>query len=57
MDIVDLGGELLGFDPSKSVSEAVSNGLGKAGDAISEGMDKVSEGASWAKKKLGSIFG
>lgn len=57
MDIVDLGGELLGFDPSKSVSEAVSNGLDKAGDAISEGMDKVSEGASWAKKKLGSIFG
>lgn len=46
MDLVDLGGELFGADPSKAVSQAVSDGLSSVGDAL-----------GGIGRGLGSIFG
>lgn len=50
MDVVDLGGELLGHDPSKAVSEAVGRGLDSVGSAVQDGLNSLGN-------RLGSIFG
>ncbi|WP_152354488.1 hypothetical protein [Brachybacterium subflavum] len=60
MDLVDLGGELFGADPSKAVSEAVGNAAGAAGDAIGNAAESagnaISDAAGGIKEGLGSIF-
>ncbi|MCG7308842.1 hypothetical protein [Brachybacterium sp. ACRRE] len=60
MDLVDLGGELFGADPSKAVSEAVGNAAGAAGDAIGNAAksagNAISDAAGGLKEGLGSIF-
>lgn len=60
MDLVDLGGEMFGVDPSKAVSDAVGNAASAAGDAISGAAesagDAISDAAGGLKEGLGSIF-
>ncbi|WP_394214251.1 hypothetical protein [Brachybacterium vulturis] len=60
MDLVDLGGELFGIDPSKAVSDAVGNATEAVGDAVSDAAgaagDAISDMAGGLKEGLGSIF-
>lgn len=60
MDLIDLGGELFGVDPSKAVSEAVGNATEAVGDAVSDAAnaagDAISDFAGGLKEGLGSIF-
>lgn len=61
MDLVDLGGELFGHDPSKAVSEAVSHGAEAVSHAVSSGVSTAGKAlgnvGSGIKHGLGSIFG
>lgn len=50
MDLIDMGGEFFGTDPSKAVSDAVSAGVEKVGEWASDVGSAISKG-------LGSIFG
>lgn len=60
MDLIDMGGELFGVDPSQAVSDAVSEGVDTVSDAVSDGADKVTDAAGDlagdVKDGLGSIF-
>lgn len=60
MDLIDMGGELFGVDPSKAVSDAVSAGVDNVSDAVSDGADKVADAAGdlagGIKDGLGSIL-
>ena len=60
MDLIDMGGEMFGVDPSKAVSEAVGNAASATGDAISGAAeaagDAISDAAGGIKEGLGSIF-
>ncbi|WP_193103923.1 hypothetical protein [Brachybacterium sp. FME24] len=60
MDLIDMGGELFGVDPSEAVSDAVSAGVENVSDAVSDGADKVADAAGdlagGIKDGLGSIF-
>ena len=57
MDLVDMGGELFGKDPSKAVSEAVSKGFDSAKNAVGDAAGKVGDAIGGLGNKLGSIFG
>jgi hypothetical protein len=60
MDLVDMGGEFFGVDPSKAVSDAVGKAAGAAGDAIGSAAESagnaISDAAGGIKEGLGSIF-
>lgn len=57
MDLVDMGGELFGIDPSKAVSDFVGDAASHVGDAISDGVGFVQDAVGNLGRSLGSIFG
>lgn len=57
MDLVDMGGELFGIDPSKAVSDFVGDVASNVGDAVSDGVGFVQDAVGNFGKSLGSIFG